>query len=219
MWIEILKILAPSAVTAIILGYWFNKKLEKQKMFLRIQEMLLNSLITGLHLLMNDYKAIMLKVEEIKAQIRMNSLDYKSVDELRDLKEKYEATLRIHRIHLSALVPYGGTGPKHSHDDVNLVAVGYILSFLKQLRKADNTQAKEICKTGILKAIDYASASYDSVCDKANLIINHLQDGKNPFVTHWESNSNSWKQIAAEMMRELASVDLQIHFACKDNGI
>lgn len=77
MWIEILKILAPSAITTVILGYWFNKKLEEQKiffnitleerkMFLRMNEPFLNSLITGLQLLMNDYKAIILKVGMIK---------------------------------------------------------------------------------------------------------------------------------------------------------
>jgi hypothetical protein len=67
-----------------------------------------------------------------------------------------------------------------------------------------------------LRAVHFANASYDSVCDKTNLIINHLQQGKNPFAIRWESNSNNWGQIAKEMRHDLMSVEFQIHSVCKD---
>jgi hypothetical protein len=215
MWVEILKIVAPSALTAIIVGYIFNKKLEKHKMFLKINEQFLSSLINGLHLLMNDYKAVILQVNEIRKHIEKDNYHNEPIDKLETLKQEYENTLRGHRIYLAALIPYSRTGASfHSHDDINLVGVNLLLNQLREMQKIANPVMLRNYRDEALEFIDYINLSYESACYRANQIIAHIQNGKNPFSIRWErSTLPEWEAIASVMHRKNLSIDLQ-----KDTG-
>jgi hypothetical protein len=103
MWIEVLKILGPSALMAVVLAYVLNKKLENYKMLLKVNEQSLLLMVNGLHLLMNDYRAIVLKVGEVRRLIEKHKYPEEQIHELSVLKQQYESTLRGHRIYLAPL--------------------------------------------------------------------------------------------------------------------
>ncbi len=66
MWIEIAKLLLSSAITTVVLGFIFNKKIERHKMFLKVGEQYLSSLIIGLNAFMADFKAL-IGIQELGA--------------------------------------------------------------------------------------------------------------------------------------------------------
>src|SRR5712691_10651214 len=66
MWIEIAKLLLSSAITTVVLGFIFNKKIERHKMFLKVGEQYLSSMIIGLNAFMADFKAL-IGIQELGA--------------------------------------------------------------------------------------------------------------------------------------------------------
>lgn len=215
MWSEVMKmivsILASGTITALIVGYFFNKKLEERKMILKINEQFLSSLINGLNLLMNNYKSMVLQADEIKHQIEKGNLTQESVSVLKELKEKYHNTLNTHRIYLTALIPYGKTQVNEfSFDDINIVAIRHLLDILTLMTAQDGGEAFKKYKDWSLTAIYYVNASYESACNKTNIIIGYLHEGKNPFTICWENiNSDSWDDIAEKMFEEFLPLDIE----------
>jgi hypothetical protein len=211
---EIIKVIATifvsSSIAALIVGYFFNRKLEERKMLLKINEQFLSSLITGLNLLMNSYKAFVSQAEEIKHQIERGNLTDESVHTLNELKDNYHATLKTHRVYLTALIPYGKTQEfDFSFDDINMVAGRYLLEILTLMTHI-NGEGLERYKNWSLEAIHYVNVSYESVCNKANTIIGYLHEKKNPLTIRWKDvNSESWDTIAERMFERFFSLDVE----------
>jgi hypothetical protein len=215
MLMEIIKvavsILASSTIATLIVGYFINKKLEERKMMLKINEQFISSLTTGLNQLMNSYKSLVSKTEEIKQQIEQGHLSQESVNKLKELKANYHATLDTHRIYLTALIPFGGTQEHdYSFDDINMVAARHLLDILALITAQDGGAAFEKYKHWSLEAIRYVNESYNSVCRKANTIAGYLREGKNPLVIRWRDiNSDSWDSIGQRMFEEFISLDIE----------
>jgi hypothetical protein len=211
MWIEILKIVGPSALVAVVLAYVFNKKLENHKMLLKVNEQSLLLMINGLHLLMKDYKAIVLKVGEVRRLIEKDKYPEEQIDELDVLKQQYESTLKGHRIYLAPLIPYSKTGGTfHSYDDVNLGGVNLLLNRLRKMQIAVNPISITRHRDEALKFIDYVDLSYESACYRANQIIAQMQNGKSPFNVRWgELSLPEWQVVAPEMHRKCLSLEFE----------
>jgi hypothetical protein len=202
MWIEILKIVVSCAITASIVGYFLNKRLEKhkmllnknleeRKMFLRINEQFFSSLMNGLNLIMSDYKRIVLKAQEIDGKVRAMPLDYTMISELEEVVTIYSNTFRAHRIYLTALVPYGGSVDKEAYNDIykdiRLDATYSFLKELKRIREYDELRrGKDVPPFNIGTESSYSfclnriKRDYESVCIKVNKIIECLKRGEDP---------------------------------------
>jgi hypothetical protein len=211
MWISILQFIITSALLTALLTYFFNQKLEKQKTALKVSEQFYTLLITALNQLMSDYKAIILKIEEVEDCIKSDDFENELFKDLEELSQDYNGTLRVHRIYLSALVPYGkSTGKFFAYDDVNLVAVTILLRIIKWMRNESDKTRFNKYKDMSLKLVVYAKASYESVCNKANVIINHLQEGKNPYFIKWEEiTPYDWVETSRKIQVDLLTLDIE----------
>src|SRR2546430_12528315 len=107
MWIEIAKLLLSSAITTVVLAFIFNKKIERHKMFLKVGEQYLSALLIGLNAFMTDFKAVVTKVEEIEIELRNNTFSTQSENEFTQTLQKFNETIKGHRIYLAPFIPFG----------------------------------------------------------------------------------------------------------------
>jgi hypothetical protein len=233
MWIEVLKIIASSGITAIIVGYFFNKRLEQRKMLLnmeleqhkmllnmeleqqrnilsktleerkmilKINEQFISSLMTGLNKLLNDYRALVIKVDEIGKQLENNCLNLQCIKNIESLRQTYLETFRSHRIYLIPLIPWGSSSNLSSslenpYDHFNLVAISALLEILRMSQEESDQALAMEYREACSRAIDKVRYSYQSVCQQANQIIQYLGEGANPFNISWKSGDPKARSI------------------------
>lgn len=174
MWMGIIKILAPSAITAIVLGYIFNRRLEKYKMLLKVNETYIASLIDGLNEFMGDFKAVVEKSIELETQVKANDTNKKTLEEFLELSEKYKVTLKGHRVYLAPLIPFGYSG-----SDVGIQAVVAMNLFIESIVRKD-IQFSESNKKALFASINELNRAYRITSSNANKVLNKVQVGK-PF--------------------------------------
>jgi hypothetical protein len=207
MWIEIIKIMASSVITAIILGYIFNKRLEERKMLLKINEQLISSLISSLHVVINELKAIVEKAEDVKNEIETGQLHKETMDSFLALSDKYRTTFREHRIYLAPIVPYGISQPRPERksepiNDLGLSALHRVIAHGRVIQELSGVSGvmeweriKGQSRRKCLEAIGDLNAGYGMICYTANHIIDYLQKGKNPQSIRWEEVDQGLKAL------------------------
>ena len=176
MWIEIVKLLLSSAITTVVLGFIFNKKIERHKMFLKVGEQYLSSLIIGLNAFMTDFKALVVKVEEIEIELQTNTFSIRSGEEFTQALQRFNETIKGHRIYLAPFIPFG-----LSNEDIGIQELGALRLSLEMLLnenlKDDHGRTREIC----LKVIPKFKEKYSRTTNKANQVTRGVFDGKSPF--------------------------------------
>jgi len=176
MWMEILKLLISSAIATIVLSFIFNKKLERHKMFLKVSEQYLSSLIIGLNEFMGDFKAVVVKAEEIETQLRTDTFTEQSWGEFSSVVKKFNETIKGHRIYLAPFIPFG-----ISNEDVGMQEMDALRLSLEMLldenAKDNHARIREIC----LNVIPKFKEKYSLTSDKANLVTQGVFEGKSPF--------------------------------------
>jgi len=145
MWIEVLKILATSAVIAAILSFVFNKKLQKQKMLLNVNEQYLSSLIAGLNEFLGSFKSVLVKAEEIGSDLSEGTFKKQRVDEFIERVDHYSKTISAHRVYLQPLIPFG-----ESDSDVGLYTLRRLTRTLQRITgdvKTPTQAERDACAT------------------------------------------------------------------------
>jgi hypothetical protein len=175
MWTEIIKILAPSAITAIILGYVFNKRLEKYKSLLKVNETYITSLLEGLNKFMGDFRTIVEKSIELETQLRSNDIKRETLKEFSELSKNYNETLKGHRIYLTPLIPFGYSGR-----DVGIQAITALSLFCARSLREDGMRINEADKEDLLAAINDLKRGYSITSSNANKVLKWVHVGK-PF--------------------------------------
>jgi hypothetical protein len=173
--IEVIKVVITSAVTSLVLSYFFNKKLEEQKTLLKVSEKYMTSLIEGINDFIGAFKAVVIKLDEIEAQLDSDSINEESVKDFRNLAREYTEKVRQHRIYLVPLIPFGG-----SYKEVCFQTIMHLPNlldtYLKMLVKGD--ERCDEFKVDCAELFDTVRTSYISTTEKANHAVMRLSGMK-----------------------------------------
>lgn len=172
MWIELAQIVASNAFTVIVVGYVLNKRLERQKVFISISEQFMSALVLGLNNFMGDFKAVVVKAEEVEKGIKEGTYNEELFKECLKRIQQYQETIRASRIYLTPLIPFGT-----SEEDVGVQAM-FALSLLcdRTLRKRD--VLLEGNRDTVVVVVKNLRDSYKVTTARANELLRRLHAGK-----------------------------------------
>lgn len=145
-------------------------------MFLKVSEQYLSSLIIGVNKFMGDFKAVVVKVEEIENQLISNTFTEESGKEFTKVISTFNETVKAHRIYLTPFIPFGVSNEDVGIQNLAALQLGLVL-LLDESRKAEHPEIRKKC----LKVAPKFKEKYSLTTGKANQITKGVFEGESPF--------------------------------------
>jgi len=180
IWIEILKLLGPSTIVGIIVGYVFNRKLEKTRAFSKVNEVYLTSVVTGINEFIGSFKMVLEKLNEVDQKFRSHSeIDKETFEDIQNVINNYRAVVRTHRVYLAPFLPFG-----NSYEDAGMNQIINILSSIEILHQGSKFGASlsELDRRDIvaifLRSTEKLNERYASMAVKAEKVLSDIHHAR-----------------------------------------